>query len=121
MSMTLACTENELRQLLSEVAFTRNFGFALHDIADGECSINVPFQEAFEQPGGIVSGQVFMAAADVAMWLAIKKKLGLTDSLVTAEMKTNFRGAVQKGGFCCTAFAVSDYPAKPSAGRTPRG
>ena len=44
-----------------------------------------------------------MAAADVAMWLAIKTKLGLADSSVTAEMKTNFLGAAQKEGFCCTA------------------
>ena len=76
MSMTLACSEQELEQLLSDVAFTRNFGFVLHGIADGECSIDVPFRSAFERPGGIVSGQVFMAAADVAMWLAIKTKLG---------------------------------------------
>jgi len=27
-------------------------------MGDGQCSINVPFQEAFERPGGVVSGQV---------------------------------------------------------------
>ena len=101
--MNLACSEKELEQLLSDVAFTRNFGFVLQGIADGECSINVPFQAAFERPGGIVSGQVFMAAADVAMWLAIKTKLGLTDSSVTAEMKTNFLGAAKREEFRCTA------------------
>jgi uncharacterized protein (TIGR00369 family) len=99
----LACSEKELEQLLSDVAFTRNFGFALEGIADGECSIQVPFQAAFERPGGLVSGQVFMAAADVAMWLAIKTKLGMADSSVTAEMKTNFLAAARKEGFRCTA------------------
>jgi len=63
----------------------------------------VPFQAAFERPGGIVSGQVFMAAADVAMWLAIKTKLGMTDSSVTAEMKTNFLGTAKREEFRCTA------------------
>jgi uncharacterized protein (TIGR00369 family) len=101
--MNLACSEKELEQLLAEVAFTRNFGFTLHSIDEGQCSIDVPFQEAFERPGGIVSGQVFMAAADVAMWLAIKTKLGLADSSVTAEMKTNFLGGARKEGFRCTA------------------
>src|SRR6202162_5809794 len=101
--MNLACSEEELAQLLTEVAFTKSLGFALNGIGDGQCSIDVPFQEAFERPGGIVSGQVFMAAADVAMWLAIKTKLGLTDSSVTAEMKTNFLGAAKKEGFRCTA------------------
>ncbi len=101
--MNLACSESELEQLLKDVAFTRNFGFTVHAIADGECSLDVPFQEAFERPGGIVSGQVFMAAADVAMWLAIKTKLGLADASVTAEMKTNFLGGAKRSGFRCTA------------------
>lgn len=101
--MSLACSADELEQLLNEVAFTRNFGFILHGIANGECSLDVPFQEAFERPGGIVSGQVFMAAADVAMWLAIKTRLGLADSSVTAEMKTNFLGGAKRTGFRCTA------------------
>jgi uncharacterized protein (TIGR00369 family) len=101
--MNLACTEAELRQLLRDVAFTSQFGFALHEIADGQCSLDVPFQAAFERPGGIVSGQVFMAAADVAMWLAIKTKLGTADSSVTAEMKTNFLAGVRQEGFRCTA------------------
>jgi acyl-coenzyme A thioesterase PaaI-like protein len=41
--------------------------------------------------------------ATILEWLAIKTKLGLADSSVTAEMKTNFLGAAQKEGFCCTA------------------
>src|ERR1700747_2291056 len=101
--MDPACSEMELEHLLAEVAFTRNLGFTLSGIGDGQCSINVPFQEAFERPGGIVSGQVFMAAADVAMWPAIKTKLGLADSSVTAEMKTNFLGAAKKEAFRCNA------------------
>ena len=44
-----------------------------------------------------------MAAADVAMWLAIKTKLGLADNSVTAEMKTSFLGAAKKESFSCTA------------------
>ena len=101
--MNLACSEEELQQLLSDVAFTRNLGFALQGIADGQCSIQVPFQAVFERPGGLVSGQVFMAAADVAMWLAIKTKLGMADSSVTAEMKTNFLAGARQEGFSCTA------------------
>jgi len=97
------CTEAELRELLAEVPFTRSHGFVLHGISEGECSVNVPFQEAFERPGGIVSGQVFMAAADVAMWLAIKTKLGLADASVTMEMKTNFLSNVKKADFRCAA------------------
>jgi uncharacterized protein (TIGR00369 family) len=101
--LKLACSEEELERLLGDVAFTKHFGFALQGIADGECSIRVPFQAAFERPGGLVSGQVFMAAADVAMWLAIKTKLGMADSSVTAEMKTNFLAGARGEGFSCNA------------------
>jgi len=96
--MSVACSELELQELLASVAFTRNLGFTVHEIADGQCSLEVPFQPVFERPGGIVCGQVFMAAADVAVWLAIKTRLGLADSSVTAEMKTNFLGSARKEG-----------------------
>jgi acyl-coenzyme A thioesterase PaaI-like protein len=103
--MALACNEPQLEQLLRDVAFTREFGFTLHSIADGQCTIDVPFRAAFERPGGIVSGQVFMAAADVAMWLAIKTKLGIGDGSVSVEMKTNFLGSARKQSFRCAARA----------------
>ena len=101
--MDLMVTEEELKQLLHDVAFTRNYGFALASIGDGVCTISVPFQEAFERPGGIVSGQVYMAAADVAMWLAIKTKLGMKDMAVTAEQKTTFLAAAKQEDFTCSA------------------
>jgi acyl-coenzyme A thioesterase PaaI-like protein len=44
-----------------------------------------------------------MAAAAVAMWLAIKTKLGIDDGSVTIEMKTNVPGTAKKQGFRCTA------------------
>jgi hypothetical protein len=54
------------------------------------CTIDVPFRDAFERPGGIVSGQVFMAAADVATWLAIKTKLGKGDRAGTNPFPPSF-------------------------------
>jgi acyl-coenzyme A thioesterase PaaI-like protein len=76
-------TAAQLRTLLSRVAFTQGYGFKLHSPGDGECALDVPFRKAFERPGGIVGGQVFMAAADVAMWLAIMTRLGREDRSVT--------------------------------------
>src|SRR6266478_6468295 len=101
--MALAATEAELRGILEDVAFTRSYGFRLQAIDEGQCTLEVPFQAAFERPGGIVSGQVFMAAADVAMWLAIMTKLGATDPSVTAEMTTAFLGSAKEEAFRCTA------------------
>ena len=99
----VAVRKSELQRLLAELPFVRTYGFRLLAIAQGECVLTVPFQQAFERPGGIVSGLVFMAAADVAMWLAIKTLLGTNDGCVTAEMKTNFLSAAKQQDFRCRA------------------
>ena len=74
----LAVSIDELQRLLDETAFTRQLGLRVAGLADGECTLEAPFREEFERPGGVVSGQVFMTTADVAMWLAIKTRLTLS-------------------------------------------
>lgn len=101
--MSLPVTESQLQNLLAEVGFTRNFGFRVHSLGDGECALSVPYQSDFERPGGIVSGQVFMAAADAAMWLAIMTRLGMEENAVTVELKTNFLGAARREDILCSA------------------
>jgi len=71
--------------------------------SDGACTLNVPYLPQFERPGGIVSGQVFMLAADVAMWLAIKTLRGLDDPSVTGHMTTDFLQSVRGEAFTCKA------------------
>ena len=101
--MSLAVTDAELRQVLAQASFLDQFGFELDSFADGECTLLVPFRKVFERPGGIVSGQVFMTVADVAMWLAIMTRLGASDGSVTAEMKTNFLSGAREEDFLCRA------------------
>ncbi len=103
MSTPLRVTESQLQNLLNEVAFTRNFGFRVQSLNDGECTLSVPFQPDFERPGGVVSGQVFMAAADAAMWLAIMTRLGMEENALTVELKTNFLGAARREDILCSA------------------
>ena len=98
-----AATEADLRQLLTQVGAVKHYRFQLHSFSDGECSILVPFHKELERPGGIVGGQVFMAAADVAMWLAIITRLGPKDGSVTAEMKTNFLSGARQEDILCHA------------------
>jgi acyl-coenzyme A thioesterase PaaI-like protein len=99
----IAVSKSDLQRLLSEQSFLNGYGFRVRSIAVGECLLTVPFQPKFERPGGIVSGLVFMAAADVAMWLAIKTLLGPDDGCVTAEMKTSFLSAAKQQDFRCRA------------------
>jgi uncharacterized protein (TIGR00369 family) len=102
--MSLAVKVEELQALLShENAFTRPFGFRVDSVEDGVCTLDVPFLREWERPGGIVSGIVFMTAADVAMWLAIKTQSGLADPSVTSHMQTSFLRSASREGFICRA------------------
>jgi len=101
--LPLAATESELRQLLKQVGSADHYGFQFHSSTDGECTLLVPFRKDFERPGAVVAGPVFMAAADVAMWLAIITKLGAADGSVTAEMKTNFLNGAREEDILCHA------------------
>jgi acyl-coenzyme A thioesterase PaaI-like protein len=104
--VALAVTRTELEALLARVPFTRAYGFRLGALGDGRCVLDVPFRKAFERPGGIVSGQVYMAAADVAMWLALMTRLGIDDQSVTADMTTAFLGAARRETFRCRATVL---------------
>ena len=69
-------TKQELEQVVADSTFVADYRFSVHDYCEGECTIYAPFQEKYVRPGGLVCGPVFMAAADMAMWLAIMTKLG---------------------------------------------
>ncbi len=105
---TLPVTVEELQSLLShDTAFTKAYAFVVAAIAPGSCTLDVPHLPHFERPGGIVAGQVFMTAADVAMWLAIKTLRGLEDPSVTSHMQTQFLRSARGEGFSCQAVVLS--------------
>jgi uncharacterized protein (TIGR00369 family) len=97
-------TVEALQAILSEQsAFTRGFGFVVRAIEPGVCRLVVPFNPLFERPGGILSGQVYMTAADVALWLAIKTRKGLADPSVTVSMTTSFVSSARREPVICVA------------------
>ena len=100
--MTLAANRRELEDWLASAAFNAYYQFRVREIGAGECTIEVPFRVEFERPGGTVSGPVFMAAADVAIWLAIATRRGADEPWVTVDLKTAFRAASREP-FTCTA------------------
>jgi acyl-coenzyme A thioesterase PaaI-like protein len=98
-------TIEQLQQLIDhDSAFTRAYGFVVKAANDGSCTLAVPYHPNFDRPGGIVSGQVFMIAADVAMWLAIKTLRGIDDPSVTGHMTTDFLQSVRGEAFTCQAM-----------------
>jgi acyl-coenzyme A thioesterase PaaI-like protein len=76
----------------------------------GSCTLAVPYQPKFDRPDGIVSGQVLMTAADVAMWLAIKTLRGLDDPSVTSHMQTQFLESARAQAFDCRAEVLKAGP-----------
>jgi acyl-coenzyme A thioesterase PaaI-like protein len=96
-------TLDALNALLAAHEFTRKPGFRVTGLGAGECELAAPYSPEYERPGGIVSGQLYMHAADVAFWLAIKTRLGLEDGSVTSGMTTAFLGSARREGFSCRA------------------
>ncbi len=92
-----------LQKLLTRSRFVRGYGLKLVSITDAECTIAMPFRRSFERPGGTVNGPAFMAAADCAMWLAIKRHIGTEHDAVTSELNTAFLNAARRETVFCTA------------------
>jgi uncharacterized protein (TIGR00369 family) len=103
MSPQLACTLDDLTQILAGSTFLKPYGFVVKSCAPGECTVVVPYAAALERPGGIVSGMTIMGAADVAMWLAIMTRRGVTERWVTTDMKTAFLSSARETDIYCVA------------------
>jgi acyl-coenzyme A thioesterase PaaI-like protein len=93
----------ELNELLAAHEFTRRPGFQVSGIGDGVCVLSVPYSAEYERPGGVASGQLYMHAADVAFWLALKTRLGLADGSLTSGMTTAFLDSARREDFSCRA------------------
>ena len=92
-----------LQKLLGRSRFVSGYGLRLVSVSDTECTIAMPFRKAFERPGGTVNGPALMAAADCAMWLAIKRHIGIEHDAVTSELNTAFLNAARRQTVYCTA------------------
>lgn len=101
-----AVAREAIEQLLASAAFNAYYQFRVGALGDGVCTIEVPFRDEFERPGGVVSGPVFMAAADAATWLAIAARLDGDGAWVTVDLKTAFLRAARREAFTCTARVV---------------
>ena len=93
----------DLNAIISRTRFLDPYGFEVTACTSGECVLRVPFAEALERPGGIVSAMTLMGAADVALWLAIMTLRGSEEHWVTSDMKTAFLRSARREDVVCTA------------------
>jgi acyl-coenzyme A thioesterase PaaI-like protein len=92
-----------LQRLLDTAQFLRPYGFRLVSVSRGKCMLELPHKADLERPGGIINGPALMAAADCAMWLAIKARLGLNGDALTSELNTAFLAPAKGEHVYCTA------------------
>ena len=67
-------TAADLEGLLAATPFTADRGLRVVSLEDGTCTLRVPFRPQMERPGGIVAGEFYMSAADLAFWCAMKTR-----------------------------------------------
>ena len=72
-------------------------------VSDNSATLRLPFSGEFRHSGGVICGQVFMAAADTAMIVAISAVLGEFRPMTTVSLNISFMRAVRKGDVLVTA------------------
>ena len=95
--------KKQLQLLLDEARFLRPYGFRVVAADKRRCMLELPHKRSLERPGGIINGPALMAAADCAMWLAIKARLGVDGDALTSELNTAFLAPAKGEHVYCTA------------------
>ena len=98
-----AAGKAELQRLLDGERFLRPWKFRLVKADGQECVVAMPNSLSLERPGGIVNGPALVAAADVAMWLVIKSRLGMAHDALTSDLNTVFLAPAKAKTVYCTA------------------
>jgi len=89
--------------MLDRSRFLRPYGFRVVSLKKNSCTLELPHKADLERPGGIINGPALMAAADCAMWLAIKARIGMSKDALTAELNTAFLAPARGEHVYCTA------------------
>jgi uncharacterized protein (TIGR00369 family) len=101
-------TAQETRDLLDRILAPWVRELSLQPEASDERSVTLrlPRSEALRHAGGVICGQVFMAAADTAMVVAISNALGGFQPMTTVSLNTSFIRSVKTGDVLITAHVL---------------
>lgn len=98
-----AATRAELQRVLDGARFLKTWRFRVVKADGDQCTVALTNRPALERPGGIVNGPALVAAADVAMWIAIKSRLGIAHDALTSDLNTVFLAPARARTVYCTA------------------
>ena len=98
-------TESAVLDLLDRVLapWVRSLALAPVTVSEESATLRLPFSGELRHSGGVICGQVFMAAADTAMIVAISAALGEFRPMTTVSLNISFMRAVRKGDVFVTA------------------
>ena len=99
----MGATKKQLQNMLDKSRFIRHYGFRVVRSGESGCTIELPHRPHLERPGGIINGPALMAAADCAMWLAIKAQIGIDNDALTSDLNTTFLAPAKGEHVYCTA------------------
>ncbi|SAL17107.1 phenylacetic acid degradation-related protein [Caballeronia sordidicola] len=100
--------DSAIRTLL-ETTFApwiRDLGLSLESASDERVTLRLPHADKLRHAGGVICGQVFMAAADTAMIVAISHALGGFQPMTTVSLTTSFLRPVKAGDVLVTAVIL---------------
>ena len=97
--------EAAIRALLDSILapWVRELSLAPEAIGDDCVTLRLPYSEHLRHAGGVICGQVFMAAADTAMVVAISHVMGAFSPMTTVSLNTTFMRPVKSGDVLVTA------------------
>ncbi|HXZ09577.1 MAG TPA: PaaI family thioesterase [Paraburkholderia sp.] len=97
--------DNAIRELLDRVLapWVRALALSPVKVDEESATLRLPFSGELRHAGGVICGQVFMAAADTAMVVAISAALGGFKPMTTVSLNISFMRAVRKGDVLITA------------------
>jgi uncharacterized protein (TIGR00369 family) len=97
--------EAAIRALLDSILapWVRALSLAPESVGDDSVTLRLPHSEHLRHAGGVICGQVFMAAADTAMVVAISHVMGGFSPMTTVSLNTTFLRPVKAGDVLVTA------------------
>jgi uncharacterized protein (TIGR00369 family) len=94
-----------IRALLDSILapWVRELNLAPESVTDDSITLRLPDADHLRHAGGVICGQVFMAAADTAMVVAISHVMGGFQPMTTVSLNTTFMRPVKTGDVLVTA------------------
>ncbi|SAK85971.1 PaaI family thioesterase [Caballeronia ptereochthonis] len=97
--------ETAIRALLDSILapWVKELRLMPESVAEGSVTLRLPYSDHLRHAGGVICGQVFMAAADTAMVVAISHVMGGFSPMTTVSLNTTFMRPIKSGDVLITA------------------